>query len=96
MDSFEINKIIAAVILVVVLVVGIDKLSTFIFHVDKPETPGYTIEVEQVASTTTAEEKIDITSLLAMGDIAHGEKLPAHPHTVNYPMACNLCNPNKD
>ena len=74
MDSFEINKIIAAVILVVVLVVGIDKLSTFIFHVDKPETPGYTIEVEQVASTTTAEEKIDITSLLAMGDIAHGEK----------------------
>ena len=74
MDSFEINKIIAAVILVVVLVVGSDKLSTFIFHVDKPETPGYTIEVEQVASTTTAEEKVDIVSLLAMGDIAHGEK----------------------
>ena len=75
MDSFEINKIIAAVILVVVLVVGIDKLSTFIFHVDKPETPGYTIEVEQVASTTAAEEKIDIASLLAMGDVAHGEKV---------------------
>ena len=74
MDSFEINKIIAAVILVVVLVVGIDKLSTFIFHVDKPETPRYTIEVEKVASSTAAEEKVDIASLLAMGDIAHGEK----------------------
>ncbi len=74
MDSFEINKIITAVLLVVVLVVGIDRLSNFIFHVDKPETPGYTIEVEQVASTTAVEEKIDIASLLGMGDVAHGEK----------------------
>ena len=74
MDSFEINKIIAAILLVAFFVIGIDKVSTIIFHVDKPETPGYTIEVEQVASTTTAEEKVDIASLLIMGDIAHGEK----------------------
>ena len=37
MDSFEINKIISAIIVVVVLVVGIDKLSDVIFHVEKPK-----------------------------------------------------------
>ena len=74
MDSFEINKIIAAVLLVALLVIGIDKVSSVIFHVDKPKTPGYTIEIEQVASKTSVEEKIDIASLMVMGDIAHGEK----------------------
>ena len=74
MDSFEISKIFTAIFLVVVFVIGIDKISDVIFQVDKPTTPGYTIEVEQAASTLASEEKIDIASLLAMGDIAHGEK----------------------
>ena len=74
MDSFEINKIIAAVLLVAFLVIGIDKISSVIFHVDKPKTPGYIIEIDQVASKTSIEEKIDIASLIAMGDITHGEK----------------------
>ena len=81
MDSFEINKIIAAVLLVALLIIGIGKLTNIIFHVEKPKTPGYTVEVEQtksiteVSSKTTIEEKIDIASLLAMGDMAHGEKV---------------------
>ena len=81
MDSFEINKIVAAVLLVALLVIGIGKLSNIIFHVDKPETPGYVVEVEQVStistltSSNTAEEKIDIATLMAMGDIASGEKV---------------------
>jgi cytochrome c len=80
MDSFELNKIIAAVLLVVLLVIGIGKLSNVIFHVDKPETPGYAIEADQVSSASTnltdqVEEKIDITALLAMGDVSNGEKI---------------------
>ena len=80
MDSFEINKIVAAVLMVALLVIGIGKLSDVIFHVEKPETPGYTVEVEQVSNassstTTTAEEKVDIAALMAMGDIASGEKI---------------------
>ena len=39
--------------------------------------------------------RLPITHRTKSRDIAHGEKLPAHPHTVNYPMACNR-NPNKD
>ncbi len=35
MDSFEINKIVAAVLLVALLVIGIGKLSDIIFYVDK-------------------------------------------------------------
>ena len=80
MDSFEINKIVAAVLMVALLVIGIGKLSDVIFHVEKPETPGYAVEVDQVStessSTTIAsDEKVDIASLMAMGDIASGEKI---------------------
>ena len=76
MDSFEINKIVTAIFLVVLMVIGIDKLSDVIFYVDKPETPGYVVEVKQVSTTSsTTENKIDIIALMAMGDIASGKKL---------------------
>ena len=80
MDSFEINKIVAAVLMVALLVIGIGKLSDVIFHVEKPETPGYAVEIEQVSTasssaTTAADEKVDIAALMAMGDIASGEKI---------------------
>ena len=80
MDSFELNKIIAAVLMVALLVIGIGKLSNIIFHVEKPETPGYAVDVEQTItantiSAETVEEKIDIAALMAMGDIAVGEKV---------------------
>ena len=81
MDSFEINKIVAAILMVALLVIGIGKLSNIIFYVDKPETPAYVVEVEQASvnstqqTSDTTEEKIDISSLMAMGDIATGEKV---------------------
>ena len=81
MDSFEINKIVAAVLLVALLVIGIGKVTDLIFHVEKPKTPGYVIEVERAVATNTEssentiEEKIDIAGLLAMGDLATGEKV---------------------
>ena len=80
MDSFELNKIIAAVLMVALLVIGIGKLSNVIFHVEKPKTPGYAIDVEQAvivsaAGSETIEEKIDIAALMAMGDLSVGEKV---------------------
>ena len=80
MDSFEINKIVAAILLVGLLIIGIGKISNLIFHVEKPKKPGYVVEVEQkinasVSVETTVEEKVDIAALLAMGDIATGEKV---------------------
>ena len=81
MDSFELNKIIAAVLLVALIIIGIGKLSDVIFYVEKPKTPGYVVEMEQAvtASTETKSdtsiEKVDIATLMAMADLAHGEKV---------------------
>ena len=80
MDSFELNKIVAAVLLVALLLIGIGKLSNIIFHVENPKTLGYAVDVEQVTSTSTStieikEEKVDIAVLMAMGDVAGGEKI---------------------
>ena len=80
MDSFEINKIVAAILMVALLIIGIGKVSEVIFHVERPELPGYAVEIEQVASTTTSasettEQKLDIDALMAMGDAMSGEKI---------------------
>ena len=80
MDSFELNKIIAAILMVALLVIGIGKLSDIIFYVEKPKKPGYAVDIEQAVTTSTTssesvEEKIDIAALMAMGDLAVGEKV---------------------
>ena len=80
MDSFEINKIVAAVLMVALLVIGIGKLSDVIFHVEKPEKPGYAVDIEEVTTVSTStkasvEEKVDIAALMAMGDVTIGEKV---------------------
>ena len=91
MDSFEINKIVAAVLMVALLVIGISKLSDVIFHVEKPEKPGYVVEIdtdtaEKISTEKVVEEKVDISALMAMGDVASGEKIfkkCAACHSIN-------------
>jgi len=82
MDSFEINKIIAAVLLTALIIIGIGKFTDVLFHVEKPKESAYKIEGLEVASTsasTGAETKVvevvDIKALLAMGNLEHGEKV---------------------
>ena len=87
MDSFEINKIIAAIILVVAIIVGLDKISDSLFHVKMPENSGYKVEVTQsTTSTSNTAEKIDITALMAKGDLDTGKKIfkkCAACHSIN-------------
>ncbi len=82
MDSFELNKIIGAILLTALIVIGIGKFTDFLFHIEKPENSAYKVEGLEVQSSTSSkvveakvEEKIDIGQLLAMGDLAHGEKV---------------------
>jgi cytochrome c len=91
MDSFELNKIIAAVLMVALLVIGLGKIADVAFHVKKPENPGYKIDVENKLTSTSSQaaeivEKIDIAAIMALGDIASGEKVfkkCAACHSIN-------------
>jgi len=91
MDSFELNKIIAAVLMVALLVIGLGKIADVVFHVKKPKNPGYKVEGQvQLASSTSeaskVEEKIDIVALMAQGDVTSGKKIfkkCAACHSIN-------------
>ena len=88
MDSFEINKIITAVLLVVLLVFGIGKISDIIFEVKKPDIEGYKVEISSSDTTTqtNTESQVDVAALLALGDIEHGKKIfkkCASCHSIN-------------
>ena len=80
MDSFELNKIIASILLVALLVIGLGKLADGVFHVKKQKNPGYQVEIENqstslVTQVSEVEEKIDIVAIMALGDVAAGEKI---------------------
>ena len=85
MDSFEINKIIAAVLVTVLLVFGIGKISDIVFHVEKPAVEGYKVEVK-LASTSSTESQLNISALLALGSVEDGKKVfkkCAACHSIN-------------
>ena len=76
------NKIIVSIILAVILVVGINKLTSVIFYVEKPEKSAYQVSsVDTVASATTSEtssvdsESGDIMALFASTNAAEGAKI---------------------
>ena len=82
MDSFEINKIIASILLVALLIIGISKISNIIFKIDKLDSSAYKVELPDNGTkkiseenTMKADDKVDISALMALGDIAHGEKV---------------------
>ena len=56
MDSFEINKIVASILLIALLFIGIGKISNLIFNVEKPETAGYKVELPESGTATQASE----------------------------------------
>ena len=80
MDSFELNKIIAAILMVALLVIGLGKIADSVFHVNKPENPGYQVDVESSLASNTSQaaeviEKVDIAAIMALGDVSSGEKI---------------------
>jgi cytochrome c len=53
MDSFELNKIIASVLLTVLIIIGIGKFTDILFHVEKPKESAYKIEGLEIVSAST-------------------------------------------
>tara|TARA_B100000579_G_scaffold364590_1_gene323593 strand:- start:286 stop:813 length:528 start_codon:yes stop_codon:yes gene_type:complete len=76
MNNFELNKIVAAVLATVLVVFGINKFGDILFHTEKPTQSAYKVEkVELAVATSSGTSQVDIKELLAMGDVAHGEKV---------------------
>ena len=87
MNSFEINKIITAILITILVVFGIGKISNIIFDKEDKEIVAYKVEApEGSAVQASTEASIDIPALLALGDIDHGKKVfkkCAACHSVN-------------
>ena len=77
MDSFEINKIVTAVLVVFLVVFGIGKISDIVFHVEKPNTSAYKVEFAEADKTkaSSSVQSVDIAALLALGSVEHGQKV---------------------
>ena len=76
MNSFEINKIITAILVTILVVFGIGKISDVIFDKDDKDIVAYKVEApESLATQASTETAVDISALLALGDVAHGEKV---------------------
>ena len=79
MNSFEINKIIAAIILTIVIVFGVNKLADVIYYVKAPEGNTYNIvtETKEISKGDTVKTggDINISALLALGNIDHGKMI---------------------
>ena len=81
MDSFEFNKIAAAVLVTALLFIGIKELGNFIYHVDKPKKSAYKVEGVAENSVSTKKEVIveeklaSIKPLLASASIDDGAKV---------------------
>ena len=92
MDSFEFNKIAAAVLITALLFIGIKELGNFVYKVDKPKKSAYKVEgIVENTSKVKKETKIEvqltsIKPLLASASIEAGGKVfkkCAACHSVN-------------
>ena len=73
------NKIIVSIVLVIILILGINKITDVIYYVEKPEKSAYQVATETtVASTASAETSSgtgDIMAVFASTSAAEGAKV---------------------
>ena len=77
MNSFEINKIITAILVTVIVVFGIGKISNIIFDKESKSVVAYKVESPEgtTSEANAAETNVDLNALFAMADVPHGEKV---------------------
>ena len=77
MNSFEINKIITAILVTILVVFGIGKISNIIFDKDDKNIVAYKVEAPEgtPGEANAAETNVDLNALFAMSDVVHGEKV---------------------
>tara|TARA_Y100001970_G_scaffold206587_1_gene251578 strand:+ start:1374 stop:1901 length:528 start_codon:yes stop_codon:yes gene_type:complete len=76
MNSFEIQKIISAILITVLVVFGIGKVSDFIFDKDEDLIVAYKVEpLESDVVKDEGEASLDLKAMFALADLTHGEKV---------------------
>ena len=75
MNSFEINKIVAAILVTILIVFGIGKISDIIFNVKNKNVVAYKVEAPERSLVSSTESSVDLASFLALGDATHGSKV---------------------
>ncbi len=77
MDGFEINKIVASIILGVLLVFGVGKFTDWLFFVDKPDQPAYVVEAPVAKALVSSDGggSFDLAKFLSTGTLEHGQKV---------------------
>jgi cytochrome c len=82
MDSLEINKIVACILVVALVIIGLSNLTEILYEVEKPEVAHYVIEgiddeveTADASISETAVEETPIQILLASASVDKGAKV---------------------
>jgi cytochrome c len=76
MDSFEVNKILGAVLGTALAVFGLKELSGIVYHAETPDKPGFFIETAEAETPDAGGGEtvaVSIGTLLKTADVAKGE-----------------------
>ena len=77
MNSFEIQKIISAILVTFLVVFGIGKISDLIFDGDETAVVAYKVEALEGSENSSSESgsQVDMSALFALADLNHGKKV---------------------
>ena len=82
---YEFQKLITSIIIVVLIVIGISKISDSIYSTED-NVVAYKVEVQEKKVVDSVEEKLDLAAFLASGNVEHGKKVfkkCAACHSIN-------------
>ena len=82
---YEFQKLITSISIVVLIVIGISKISDSIYSTEE-NVVAYKVEVQEKKVVDSVEEKLDLAAFLASGNVEHGKKVfkkCAACHSIN-------------
>ena len=76
MNSFEIQKVISAILITILVVFGIGKISNFFFNKDLGPVVAYKVDAPEGSEKDSKKDsQLDLNAMFALADLAHGEKV---------------------
>ena len=82
---YEFQKIITSICIVILVVIGISKISDSIYSTEE-NVVAYKVEIQEKIVGDIVEEKLDLVAFLASGNVEHGKKVfkkCAACHSIN-------------